>query len=60
MGEDDKSAQFHGLIAFRISPALLAWADAAAAEEGISRSDVARRALIRERQRQQQAKGATA
>ena len=40
-----------GVIAFGVDAELLAKADAAAAEEGISRSDVARRALLRELQR---------
>jgi len=61
MSEADKAAQLLHVIAFRPEPALHAWADEQAALEGISRSDVARRALIRDRQRQQQAtKGAAA
>jgi hypothetical protein len=43
----------HSIIAFRAEPDLYAWADGQAAMEGISRSDVARRALIRDRQRRQ-------
>jgi hypothetical protein len=42
----------HPVIAVRVKPDLYAWADEQAAIEGISRSDVARRALIRDRQRQ--------
>jgi metal-responsive CopG/Arc/MetJ family transcriptional regulator len=40
-----------GIIAFQADAELIATADAIAAEEGISRSDVARRALKREVQR---------
>ena len=47
-----QEAQLHPVIAFRAEPDLHAWADEQAAIEGISRSDVARRALIRDRQRQ--------
>ena len=50
---EEKAAQLYSVIAFRAEPELQAWADATAAAEGISRSDVARRALLRERQRQQ-------
>ena len=57
---EDKAAQLQPVISFRAEAALHAWADEQAALEGISRSDVARRALIRDRQRQQQAKGAAA
>jgi hypothetical protein len=57
---EDKAVQLQPVIAFRAPPDLHAWADEAAAAEGISRSDIARRALLRDRQRQQQAKGATA
>src|SRR5262245_10469415 len=46
-----KEAQLHPVIAVRVKPDLYAWADEQAAMEGISRSDVARRALIRDRQR---------
>jgi hypothetical protein len=49
----EKASQVHPIIAFRAEPDLHAWADGQAAMEGISRSDVARRALIRDRQRQQ-------
>ena len=49
----EKEAQLHPVIAVRVKPDLYAWADGQAAMEGISRSDVARRALIRDRQRQQ-------
>jgi hypothetical protein len=50
---DDKTAQLHPVVvAFRAEPALTDWLDTAAAAEGISRADYARRALIRERQRQ--------
>jgi len=49
----EKASQVHPIIAFRAEPDLHAWADGQAATEGISRSDVARRALIRDRQRQQ-------
>jgi len=48
----EKASQ-HPIIAFRAEPDLHAWADGQAATEGISRSDVPRRALIRDRQRQQ-------
>ena len=48
----EKEAQLHPVIAVRVKPDLYAWADEQAAIEGISRSDVARRALIRDRQRQ--------
>ena len=48
----EKASQVHPIIAFRAEPDLHAWADGQAAMEGISRSDVARRALIRDRQRQ--------
>jgi transposase-like protein len=48
----EKEAQPHPVIAVRVKPDLYAWADEQAAIEGISRSDVARRALIRDRQRQ--------
>jgi transposase-like protein len=47
----EKEAQ-HPVIATRVDPDLFAWTDEQAAIEGISRSDVARRALIRDRQRQ--------
>jgi hypothetical protein len=47
----EKASQVHPIIAFRAEPDLHAWADGQAAMEGISRSDVARRALIRDRQR---------
>ena len=40
-----------GVIAFGVDAELLASADAAAAQEGISRSDIARRALKRDLQR---------
>ena len=50
----EKASQVHPIIAFRAEPDLHAWADGQAAMEGISRSDVARRALIRDRQRQQE------
>jgi hypothetical protein len=46
--------QSHPVLAFRAEPDLLEWTDGQAAIEGISRSDVARRALIRDRQRQQE------
>ena len=49
----EKEAQLHPVIAVRVKPDLYAWADEQAAMEGISRSDVARRALIRDGQRQQ-------
>ena len=52
---EDKASQLHPVIAFRAEQDLHAWTDEQAALEGISRSDVARRALIRDRQRQQQA-----
>jgi hypothetical protein len=48
----EKEAQLHPVIAVRVKLDLYAWADEQAAIEGISRSDVARRALIRDRQRQ--------
>jgi hypothetical protein len=54
MSDDEKTAQGHPIISFRAEPSLTAWTDAAAAAEGISRSDVARRALLRDRQRQQE------
>jgi hypothetical protein len=54
MAESEKAPQSHPVLAFRAEPDLLEWADQAAALEGISRSDVVRRALIRERQRQQE------
>jgi hypothetical protein len=50
----ERAAQLGSIIAFRASPDLEAYADEQAAREGISRSDVARSALIRDRQRQQQ------
>ena len=53
-----QEAQLHPVIAFRAEPDLHAWADEQAAIEGISRSDVARRALIRDRQRQLTEEGA--
>jgi hypothetical protein len=53
MSESEKAPQLHPVLAFRAEPDLLAWTDSQAAIEGISRSDVARRALLRERQRQQ-------
>jgi hypothetical protein len=37
-----------GIIAFRAAPELISGIDVVAAAEGISRSDVARRALIRD------------
>jgi hypothetical protein len=37
-----------GIVAYRASRALIAEIEAAAAAEGISRSDVARRAVIRD------------
>jgi transposase-like protein len=48
----EKEAQPHPVIAVRVNSDLFAWTDEQAAIEGISRSDVARRALIRDRQRQ--------
>jgi hypothetical protein len=59
---DDKTSQLHPavVIAFRVAPELQQWADQTAAAEGISRSDIARRALLRERQRQQSKEGVTA
>jgi hypothetical protein len=39
------------VIAFRVNARLIAEAEALAASEGISRSDVARRALLRDLQR---------
>ena len=48
----EKEAQLDPVIAVRVKPDLYAWADEQASIEGISRSDVARRALIRDRQRQ--------
>jgi len=48
----------HLIIAVRVKPDLYAWADEQAAIEGISRSDVLRRALIRDRQRQLAEEGA--
>ena len=41
----EKASQVHPIIAFRAEPDLHAWADGQAAMEGISRSDIARRAL---------------
>ena len=58
MAESEKASQSHPVLAFRAEPDLMEWADAQAAIEGISRSDVARRALLRERQRQQTKEGA--
>jgi hypothetical protein len=50
---NEREAQSHPIVvAFRAEPALTDWLDTAAAAEGISRADYARRALIRERQRQ--------
>jgi transposase-like protein len=54
----EKEAQLHPVIAVRVKPDLYAWADEQAAIEGISRSDVARRALIRDRQRQAEERAA--
>jgi transposase-like protein len=54
----EKEAQLHPVIAVRVRPDLCAWADEQAAIEGISRSDVLRRALIRDRQRQLAEEGA--
>ena len=45
---DDTQGKRSGIIAFQADAELIATADAIAAEEGISRSDVARRALKRE------------
>ena len=45
---DELEAQRGGIIAFRASPEMIADAEAAAAVEGITRSDVARRALLRD------------
>jgi hypothetical protein len=59
MSDSDKAAQSHPVLAFRAEPSLLEWTDAQAALEGISRSDFARRALLRERQRQQTSENAT-
>jgi hypothetical protein len=50
---EEKTSQLYSTIAFRAEPELQEWADGQAALEGISRSDVARRALLRDRQRQQ-------
>jgi hypothetical protein len=55
---EEKVSQLHPIISFRAEPSLQEWTDQQAATEGISRSDVARRALIRERQRQQANEGA--
>ena len=44
--EEDSLDREGGVIAFRAPAALLQAADTAAAAEGISRSDVARRALL--------------
>jgi hypothetical protein len=50
----EKEVQAHSVVvAYRIEPELQAWTDAQAGAEGISRADFARRALIREKQRQQ-------
>jgi hypothetical protein len=57
---EERASQLHPVIAFRAEPELQQWADQAAALEGISRSDVVRRALIRDRQRQQSKEGPTA
>jgi len=42
------SAADTGVLSFRASTALIAPVEAAAAQEGISRADVARRALLRD------------
>jgi hypothetical protein len=47
--ENERGLERGSVIAFRLSPELLASVEQAAAEEGISKSDVARRALIRDR-----------
>jgi hypothetical protein len=46
MAQDEQTIERGGIIAFRAEAALIASADVAAAAEGISRSDVARRALM--------------
>jgi hypothetical protein len=46
------------IIAFRATPELIATVEAAAAAEGITRSDVARRALIRDLAKSKQTEAA--
>ena len=48
MPDEDNLQRTPTLVAFRVAPTLLGLLDAAAAEEGVSRADIARRALIRD------------
>ena len=48
MANDREVQRNQGLIAFRASPELMDRIDASAAQEGISRADVARRAVLRD------------
>jgi hypothetical protein len=57
---DEKAAQEHPIIAFRVPLDLQHWCDQQAAREGISRADYARRELLLARQRQQSKEGAAA
>jgi hypothetical protein len=45
---DDRSNERGGIVAFRAPAKLVADAEAAAVAEGVSRSDIARRALMRD------------
>lgn len=49
--EEERDLQIGGTIAFRASKKLIARVEATAAAEGISKSDVARRALMRDQQK---------
>ena len=49
--EAEQAEQRSGIVAYRASAKLIAEIEAAAAREGISRSDVARRAVIRDLER---------
>ena len=54
----DTSSSQVTIIAFRATPELVANVEAAAAAEGITRSDVARRALIRDLAKSKQTEAA--
>jgi len=45
---EEQADERGGIVAFRAAPELITGIDVVAAAEGISRSDVARRALIRD------------
>jgi len=55
MRSQEQEQERGGIIAYRASAALIAEIDASAAAEGITRSDVARRAVLRDLARSKKA-----